>query len=872
MEKLLKDEFGLDKKLRLRLGVGLAVFLGATVLACFGLYFSTRSVIVKQVTSNVANVSQLNEDSISRAIVNRKVLMRAIADRVVERNIEDVDAILRELVAYAGSYGFSNMGILDEKDRLYTTDSKVLDASDLTFIDEVRSDDFYISESYQPLDGGKYMVNIFSYPLYLKSGKRYHILATYYSRNLTERMNTTSLRGTGYTFIMNSQGKVVIFPQDYEDETYNDLMNFLDDGPEIIPQESGDGYFQYKGERYYAHFEKLEVNDWYLMTCARRADAFAGLHVIIRNGTVAIVLMWFFILLGIIIMFGTIFRTNRERRNFAFYDGLLGIGNGNALAVTFKKLSPKIRKDMYLVIFDIDRFKEFNYIYGEEAGDRLLQYIVQVFREDFPEIYLFRYFSDYFITLDRCQDQKVFEGKIERLMERFKGDIDRGEVQPFDVSMGIRKIQEGEPLQRILSDALIARGVVKGNHIRHYAFYDDEIRHKRVRYMEMETSFPTALQNNEFRVYYQPKYNMITGEIIGAEALARWVKDDGTVISPGEFIPCFEQSRQVILLDETILRGVCRQMREMQSEGIHVKPVSVNLSRVHLRHPDILSKIESIVKESGIDPTLLSFEITESALYEDSIPLKTIVTYIHSLGCQVDMDDYGVGVSGPNALASNSFDTVKLDKSFVDGLGNARIEDVIRSTAAMAKKWDMKVIAEGVENPVQIRSLVGLGCVLGQGFYYSRPMPEEAYRTLLRTAPRVSGMGLEISGNARYFSRSVCRLLDSNRLPTYIVDPERFIVRYCNEAMCKALGTDPTGGLCYRRMRGLSQPCQECSAMRLYRDGDDSPKEFLSMQGIWVMLYTSFVHWQGRSSIQITCVDISKQKALEEQLRQLPQK
>lgn len=419
-------------------------------------------------------------------------------------------------------------------------------------------------------------------------------------------------------------------------------------------------------------------------------------------------------------------------RELVYYDSLLNIGNINYLSEVFRRIPPNVLNKMYLVVFDINKFKEYNYVYGEESGDNLLKYIVQVFREELPEVRLFRYYSDYFITLNEGEDAADHKQKMNRILNRFTRDIENGKIHPFDISAGIRKIENGEPLQRVISDALIARGTIKGNHLVCYGFYDGEIRRKRIEYMKMESDFSAAIQNREFHIYYQPKYSMITDEIIGAEALVRWVKQDGQIIAPGAFIPCFEESRQIFLLDEVVLREVCRQMREMKDDGLAIKPVSVNLSRVHLRHAGIIPKIEQIIKEFEIDPSMLSFEITESALYEDSVPLKDMVNSIHSLGCQVDMDDYGGGVSGPKALASYEFDTVKLDKSFVDDIHNPRVADIVRTFSSMVKQWGMQVIVEGVETKEQVRQLIDLGCVSAQGFHYSRPVPEEEYRKLLK--------------------------------------------------------------------------------------------------------------------------------------------
>lgn len=389
---------------------------------------------------------------------------------------------------------------------------------------------------------------------------------------------------------------------------------------------------------------------------------------------------------------------------------------------------------MFLTVMDVDRLKEFNYIYGDKKGDDLLKYIVKVFREEVPEVQLFRYRLDYFVIVEKGRSNEDLDNNVKKVQDRFARDIENGVIQPFDTSAGVRRMDPDIPLAWLINDAMIAREAVKGNHLLHHAFYDEEFTHKRTRYMEMESALPNALKNKEFHVYYQPKYDIPSGKIIGAEALVRWVKEDGAIISPGEFIPCFESSRQIILLNEEMLKQVCAQMKKMQDEGIKVQPVSVNLSRVHLRHPDILPNIQSIIRESRIDPSMLSFEITESALLEESIPLRTISEQLRSLGCMVDMDDYGVGASGPKALASNCFDVVKLDKSFVDEIGDEQVEEVIKATIYLADKFGMETLAEGVETKQQAARLMELGCTKAQGFYYSKPVPMEDYVELLRAA------------------------------------------------------------------------------------------------------------------------------------------
>ncbi|MDO5135700.1 MAG: EAL domain-containing protein [Eubacteriales bacterium] len=866
MDRMLKKELGLTKAHKMVMGLGLTALLTLSLFFCYRLYFNTREALRQHAIRSITNISQLNKDSVSRPITNRRVMLETVSARLEREGLEDVQDILDVLEGYRKVNDFYSIGVITWDRKLHLTNGRVADVSGTEFGDQVWDGRFHLSASYLPYAGGTEETNAFTYPVYQDGRIKYVLLATYLSRSLTERMNLSSMEGKGFNFIVDHDGAVVVYPHSYKNAAYNALMKHINETPSIIPSEGGDSHFYYMGERYYAHFEELGINEWYLMTCARESDVFAESYTLTQNSFMGLVLIWMVTALSVSAIGLSVYRSRKDLRKLAFYDELLGIGNASTLSVCFRKLPPERLLGMYLVLFDIDKFKEFNYIYGNENGDELLRYIVRVFQEVVPEVQLFRYGADCFVALDEKGGPQELAESIEKTLTRFSQDIAEGLIQPFDTSAGIRKVELGVPLHQLLSDAIIARDAIKGDHLHQYAFYEEAVRDRRLSYMEMESCFQEALRNNEFQVYYQPKYNMITGELIGAEALARWVKPDGRIISPGHFIPCFEESRQIILLDKEILRQTCIQMKEMEEDGIEVKPVSVNLSRIHLRNQGIVDQIETIVRESGIKPENLSFEITESALYEDCIPLKTIMDKLHSLGCKVDMDDYGAGVSGPSSLTSNSFDMVKLDKSFVDGLGNERVEDMIRATAYMAKKWGMKILAEGVETYRQAKKMVGLGCTLAQGYYYSKPVPQDAYRDLLQVAANLVKNTPRVPIKPRFFSDDVCAVLDGNLLPTYIINPENFVVLYANQALRKYLGADATGSLCYQKMRGRKRPCEECTAMRLFQNGDKAPKE-VCIRGKWVLLQASVLMWQEREYIQISCVDITEQKKIAAELQ-----
>ena len=737
MKDALKHEFRMNGRTKFILLIIVLVFLFLSSLVYNRHYAQTKEIVTEQAISSVTNISQLNKQAVSRAIDNRLILLGVLAQKLEDNGVYDVDTILRAMHSYVDPYDFYRMGVITKDGMIHLSNGSSFQTQGFEAADKAWSSEPRVSASYLPPDNKLYAVNMFSCPMFKDNVVECVLVATYQAKKLTALINTSFMGGNEYNYIINSKGEVMLYPQSYEDKSYNALMKFINDNPSIIPEEGGNTYFDYAKRSYYAHFEKLDVNDWYLMTCAKESDVFAESTRITRKCLISNCFTWFVMAAALLSIAYLIARMRKELIKSTYYDELLNIENEKYLGLYYKQLLAEYEDepdDLLLVAFDIDKFKEFNYLYGEDAGDALLKYIVTAFREELPEVHLFRMSADNFTTIDFCKNEEEYAAKLEKLMNRFALDVEKGYVAPFDIYAGVRKIKKGESLRHVISDALIAKGTIKGIQLRHYAFYDEALKLERLNSMRLESSFNQALKNREFCVYFQPKYDMRSRQIIGAEALVRWVKPDGTIVSPAAFIPCFEQSRQIILLDQYVLEEVCRILHRMHEDGINVPNVSVNLSRVHLKHRGILPKIAKTVKTSGIDPHLLSFEITESALFEDAIPLRNIVDFLHGLGCRVDMDDYGVGMSGLSSLAANRFDTIKLDKSFIDGIGDERMEAVIQSTIGLANTLGMRIIAEGVEEEYQAQRLVDWGCVLAQGFLYSPPIAEGAYRRLLASA------------------------------------------------------------------------------------------------------------------------------------------
>ncbi len=239
---------------------------------------------------------------------------------------------------------------------------------------------------------------------------------------------------------------------------------------------------------------------------------------------------------------------------------------------------------------------------------------------------------------------------------------------------------------------------------------------------KLEQDFNTALKENRIKVYYQPVVRTLTYKLCGFEALARWIKEDGSVVSPDQFIPQLESLGIIHELDIYIVREVCKNLREQLNKGNEIVPISFNLSRLDFEYCDIFSEIENIVREYDVPRDLLHIEITETTVMHDPEKIGVAIDQIHTAGYKVWMDDFGSGYSSLNVLKDYEFDEIKIDMQFLSAFSE-RSKMIISSIVEMAKKIGTHTLAEGVETMEQVEFLRNLGCEKVQGFYYGRPLP-----------------------------------------------------------------------------------------------------------------------------------------------------
>ncbi|MGI8905268.1 MAG: sensor domain-containing protein [Candidatus Sumerlaeaceae bacterium] len=431
----------------------------------------------------------------------------------------------------------------------------------------------------------------------------------------------------------------------------------------------------------------------------------------------------------------------QKLKHGAYHDALTDLANRAAFMEHLQRAIAKSerRSDYgFAVLFmDVDRFKVVNDSLGHIAGDRLLVQIagrlIKCLRTSDIAARLggdeFAFFiEDVFLPGDAT---RVAERVHQCLGEPCT--IDGAEIFT-SVSIGIALSSAGyEQPEDILRDADTAMYRAKGQGKGRYAIFDSQMHDKVVGQFQMESDLRRAIGRQELLLYYQPLVSLQNGHVVGFEALVRWQHPERGLVPPSEFIPLAEETDLISEIGWWVLREACQWMRSWQIESSIGRRLSinVNLSARQFTQPDLVEQIEAILKGIGLDPHCLKLEITETTIVENGESAIEMLSRLKELNVQLHVDDFGTGYSSLAYLHRFPIDALKIDKTFVQSLGKSEEAlEISRAIIALARNMRMDPIAEGIETAEQLRILLELGCTLGQGFYFSRPLPAAEAKTL----------------------------------------------------------------------------------------------------------------------------------------------
>ena len=715
---------------------------------------ATSLIIYINKVQNLTNKSTLNSlkeltkqdvAKIQNNINEHIRILETIVNEIEKNQLERIEQVFEIYNRNSGNNQFSRIAILYETGESFTNDGQVVDLSEEKekFF---KDNDVKISQTRQSkIDSNK--INIYSKKT--KLGKKdVVILLVIETKKYEEIFIQSVYSGNGYEYIITKKGDIIAKSNLNQEETniYEIIEKTIDEKQnnknalnkigENIKNNEDSEVILYNGiKKYFVTYQKLGINDWYLVILTHGSAVAEELNQVI------IIMLIISILIILIISVVSIYIVISEKRkeeslyNLAYIDPITKLGNHNYFNQQGQKiLSDKEIKNKYIMALDIDKFKSFNKKYGHELGNKLLEEVGKKLKEILKEkAIICRISNDIYGII-------IYEIKnIEKQANKICQDVSKIIINNIEynilVYLGIYKIIDNKyNLLESFDKALIAHDKTKGNSEKQYYIYNEEIELQLEKENEIENIMQQALESKEFVIYYQPKISTQNDKITEAEALVRWFRN-GKLIPPNEFIPIFEKNRFIIKLDKYIFKEVCKDLNNWKQKNVNLKVpmISINISKEHFYEEEFIKEFVDIAKKYNIDPKEIELEITESATLNSNIDVIKVMNNIKKYGFRISLDDFGTGTSTLGMLQNMPIDTLKIDKIFVDKIDfNNTDKNIIEYIVYIAKKLNLKTVAEGVENENQVNYLKSIECDMLQGYYYSTPVSKGTFLQSLK--------------------------------------------------------------------------------------------------------------------------------------------
>ena len=699
----------------------------------------------KQLRQNLEDVANQNAVALYNKIHSNHLLLEGLSENMHGVTTETVEETLQSFTVFIDDYELKRFTFCFPDGTCYSTDGGVADLSFREFFKRGMEGKGTISGVLSDaLEESHGLVNAMTIPIFDDNGNVEGVLGlTYNTQTFNDALQIDCFDGQGYSCAINEDGQIMVAMGSnilqLSKNIFSDVLGIDKRNQETISRlqkqmsenvSGGGQLFRSEGTYYYCTPVELMDGDvtWYMLTIIP-ADVFENRADPIQTSLYLMIAM---VALFIIIGAALLIILSREQQmmllRFAYEDHITKGDNYAKFCINMEKRKKRLG---YLVAMDITNFSNINIAAGKNAGDALICDIWQMLVSGLQEDEFAAHVRDdiYIMFLLASDDDSLLE-RLKHISDRINRRAKQIQVKGIHARYGIYHMNESDELQDAYGKARMAREHAKIHKEQRYAFYD-EIDHERIQQDEqLEERFEESLKAGDFEVWYQPKYSAASGEIVGSEALVRWRDKDGSMISPGRFIPLFEQNGMIAKLDEYMFRAVTRQQAKWKDEGRKIYPVSINLSRASLYYADIFERYQSILKESGIEPEYIQLEVTESAM-ERKKDIRVLLEQFRNMGIQILMDDFGTGYSSLATLNMRCFDTIKLDKSLIDHIGDKNGETLLCYIIDMGHQLELHITAEGVENPKQLEFLKQNKCDDIQGFLFARPMPFDQFEKLL---------------------------------------------------------------------------------------------------------------------------------------------
>ena len=538
---------------------------------------------------------------------------------------------------------------------------------------------------------------------------------------------------TDYDIVLEDQGQQLVVNEDGVYELKQDFIRNVNWGNLFIPQ-AIDGKTSYLPFVSMKIWYCIPVDDYEVYVLNDISLYIYDVWQLLITGIMCALLLAVFVIYYICTFVGVITSQNKVTK-VLYTDMVTGGDNWLSFIRKSEKLIKRNRKGIrkYAIVhLRMEKYRSFCTCFGVKEGEELLERFYRALRKQMhTKETMAHYEQADFALLLKYEDELEITKRIEEL-EQALGDITPNIKLYFSVGICLVE-KKSKDIEEIYNNAMSATAMLEENEESGIAFFDIEMKKQQLWEHKVEDEMERALKSKEFKVYLQPKYSAKEERIAGAEALVRWMHPEDGLIPPNRFIPIFERNGFILQLDDYMLEEVAEQQAKWMQAGQELFPISVNVSRAHFTRENLAEHICGIIDKYQVPHHVIELELTESAFFDDKEVLLNTVKQLREFGFVVSMDDFGAGYSSLNSLKELHIDVLKIDADFFRGADSEeRGLLIVSEVIDLAKKLDMKIVAEGIENREQVDFLAKQECDLIQGYYFAKPMPinefEERYK------------------------------------------------------------------------------------------------------------------------------------------------
>lgn len=732
------------------------VMIGAlTFIVCFAVcvfhILDIRQSMEKEINEQLLVQLDIAGEILTDDIVNTESVVSAVAAELGESGKGSLTEfqIYRILNKYKAIDNFQAIAYIKEDHTIYFDDEWKRDASDMIRepLYEIEEKQIYLTDEFWG-DNRDYLL-LFLVPVMNNGERNGFVVGLKECGSILDGDAFSYLKKAGDLIITDEKGTILdcnFINLKEQSEKYDTIYEYMErvwgvdedkisELDELISDsEQRDGTVQCKNrsrDRFFYSFSSPEVFPKLRIVSMYTENIYTGVENTIIFGSIAACMV---MMISMIIFSVIVFKHNSSASQLitqlAFEDEITGGKNLNFFKEFTAEMLAKYPGIPFMIHrFDVSNFRYINEAYGHVRADQLLKIIIEEAGAVFYSKELcVRMDADQFVLLARnTQDlEERFFAFTDKVNTRA---LDIGIRYPVKLKRGVYQIKNNETdISLMIDKANMARKTLIGEEKECVAVYSDLLANDMRKADRIESEMETALFNREFKMYIQPKWDILEDKLYGGEALVRWMKEDGNMIYPSDFVPVFEKNGFIEQLDLYMLESACKMIRDQIDEGKPAYPISVNQSRMLLNDPMYINRITEMLSRYQIPKGYIELEITETVFFTEREKMISILNELKEVEVQLSMDDFGSGYSSLNMLKDFPFDVLKIDKEFFsESITSESSKWILRMIIEMAEGLGIRVICEGVETKEQVEMLRKLGCRYVQGYYYSKPIPAENY-------------------------------------------------------------------------------------------------------------------------------------------------